>query len=188
MTQKEKKEKSKAKIIEAAVKLFAREGYANSSTTKIAKEAGVSYGLLYYHFKNKNEILESILTGGFTKLKTGYEEFELTGDGEKDLFDFLDAYIESFIEERDFWFVHSGITLDPKNSMDSLKHLENEYYKMQNQYLIKLFEQLNYEYPLAEAFFLDSCLYGLIIHACTMKDETSLNYGVEMLKRKYKVE
>ena len=185
MKQKERKEKSKAKILEAAVKLFAKEGYANCSTTKIAKGAKVSYGLLYYHFKNKNEILESILKEGLQKLKTGYEEFEITGDGKKDLSAFLDSYIESFKAEKDFWFVYSGITFDPKISIESLQYLENEYAKLQNQYLIKLFEQLKVEHPVAEAFFLDSCLYGLIMHACTMQDDTSLNYGVDMLKRKY---
>ena len=187
MNREEKKEKSKSKILDAAVKLFASEGYANCSTTKIAKNAKVSYGLLYYHFKNKNEILESVLENGLTKVREGYENFELTDDVRNDLSRFLDGYVESFRDERDFWFVYSGITLDPKISINSLKNLENEYSKIQNKYLIKLFERLGLEHPIAEAFFLDSCLYGLVIHACTMKEDTGLAYGVNMLKRKYGV-
>lgn len=187
MKQKVRKEKSKAKILEAAIKLFAKQGYVNCSTTKIAKEAEVSYGLLYYHFKNKGELLESILTEGLKKLKEGYEEIKPTGDGKKDLSDFLDGYVESFKEEKDFWFVYLGITFDPKISIESLRQLENEYAKLQNKYLIKLFEQLDIEHSVAEAFFLDSCLYGLILHACSMKDDTTLDYGVDMLKRKYRL-
>ena len=185
MKQAEKRKLSKAKILDAAVTLFAKEGYANCSTTKIAKEAGVSYGLLYYHFKNKDEILESILVRGLEKLNGGYESFEFSGDPQGDLNNFLDGYVDSYQEERDFWFVYSGITFDPKISIESLKALENEYSRLQNQYLIKIFEQLGTPHPVAEAFFLDSCIFGLIMHACMMKDETNLSYGIDMLKRKY---
>ena len=39
--------KSKAAIIEAALELFANNGFHNTSITQIAKKAGVSKGLMY---------------------------------------------------------------------------------------------------------------------------------------------
>ena len=38
-------------ILQAALKLFATEGYASTSTNKVAKVAGVSEGLIFHHFK-----------------------------------------------------------------------------------------------------------------------------------------
>jgi TetR/AcrR family fatty acid metabolism transcriptional regulator len=44
-------------IIEAAVRVFARNGYYNSRVSDIAREAGVASGTIYLYFKTKDEIL-----------------------------------------------------------------------------------------------------------------------------------
>lgn len=49
------------KILNAALKLFATEGYASTSTNKVATAAGVSEGLIFRHFKNKEGLLEAVL-------------------------------------------------------------------------------------------------------------------------------
>ncbi|KIL26805.1 hypothetical protein B4133_1295 [Bacillus altitudinis] len=47
---------TKIKITEAAKKLFVKKGYSATSIEDIRIRAGVSKGLAYYHFKNKEEI------------------------------------------------------------------------------------------------------------------------------------
>jgi TetR/AcrR family fatty acid metabolism transcriptional regulator len=44
-------------ILEAAVKVFACQGFYQSTVAQIAKEAGVADGTIYLYFKNKNDIL-----------------------------------------------------------------------------------------------------------------------------------
>ena len=44
-------------ILEAAVKVFARQGFHQSTVSQIAKEAGVADGTIYLYFKNKDDIL-----------------------------------------------------------------------------------------------------------------------------------
>ncbi len=44
-------------ILEAAVKVFARHGYYQSTVAEIAKEAGVADGTIYLYFKNKDDIM-----------------------------------------------------------------------------------------------------------------------------------
>ncbi len=51
-----------AKIIEAATKVFAQKGYQYATITEIASEAGVSTGLIYSYFKNKLDLLLSIIS------------------------------------------------------------------------------------------------------------------------------
>jgi TetR/AcrR family fatty acid metabolism transcriptional regulator len=47
-------------IIEAAVRVFARNGYYNSRVSDIAREAGVASGTIYLYFKTKDDILVSL--------------------------------------------------------------------------------------------------------------------------------
>lgn len=54
--------------MKAAVKVIAAKGYNSCRTLDISKEACVSYGSLYYHFKNKEDILLSIFQDAWQKL------------------------------------------------------------------------------------------------------------------------
>lgn len=53
---------TKQRIIQTAVQLFNEQGVGKVSTNHIAAAASISPGNLYYHFKNKSEIIRSILT------------------------------------------------------------------------------------------------------------------------------
>ncbi len=48
-------------ILDASKRVLARYGYAKTTIAKVAEEAGVSRGLLHYHFKNKEEMLARVL-------------------------------------------------------------------------------------------------------------------------------
>jgi AcrR family transcriptional regulator len=49
--------KTKHLILKTAEKLFSNEGFDGASVGRIAKEAGVNKAAIYYHFKNKKDIL-----------------------------------------------------------------------------------------------------------------------------------
>jgi len=57
---KEKMEKKRDLIIRAATKVYAAKGMQGIRIADIAKEADVSYGLVYHYFKNKGDVLNSI--------------------------------------------------------------------------------------------------------------------------------
>lgn len=59
----------KENILKAALELFAQEGYKSTSTSKVAKRAGVSEGLIFRHFENKEGLLEAIVQKGEEKAK-----------------------------------------------------------------------------------------------------------------------
>ena len=48
------------RIIEAATKVFAKNGFYQSKIAQIAKEAGVADGTIYIYFDNKDDILISL--------------------------------------------------------------------------------------------------------------------------------
>lgn len=57
----ESKRNTKQKIFEASARLFAKEGYYGVSMREIAKEVGIKESSIYNHYKNKEEILSSLL-------------------------------------------------------------------------------------------------------------------------------
>lgn len=56
-----KKTDKQQKIAEAAIRLFAEKGYANTSTSEIAKAAGVAEGTIFRHYKTKDNLLLSLI-------------------------------------------------------------------------------------------------------------------------------
>jgi TetR/AcrR family transcriptional regulator, fatty acid metabolism regulator protein len=47
-------------ILDAAVRVFARQGFHTCRVSDIADEAGVAYGLVYHYFNSKDEILDTL--------------------------------------------------------------------------------------------------------------------------------
>lgn len=59
----------KEQIINTAIDLFATEGYENTSIQKLADKAGVAQGLLYRHFKNKQDLLAHLAEIGLKQVQ-----------------------------------------------------------------------------------------------------------------------
>ncbi len=52
---------TKAKILDAAFRRLAREGYAALSMREIARDAGVNHALINYHFRSKDQLVIAVL-------------------------------------------------------------------------------------------------------------------------------
>ncbi len=61
--------KTKRKIFETSMKLFAEKGYDATSIEEITATVGVAKGTLYYHFSSKEEIFEFLVEEGMKLLK-----------------------------------------------------------------------------------------------------------------------
>jgi TetR/AcrR family transcriptional regulator, fatty acid metabolism regulator protein len=55
-------------ILDAAIRVFAREGFHSCRVSDIANEAGVAYGLVYHYFRSKDEVLDTLFTERWTLL------------------------------------------------------------------------------------------------------------------------
>ena len=53
-------ERTKARILRAAEELFAKNGFDGTSVDEIARSAAVNKALIYYHFKDKNDLVASL--------------------------------------------------------------------------------------------------------------------------------
>ena len=65
--------RTKRKIFEAAMDLFAQKGYDGTSVEEITSVVGIAKGTLYYHFSSKEEILYFLVEEGMNLLKNSIE-------------------------------------------------------------------------------------------------------------------
>jgi len=72
ITKEEKMPPGKKKTLEAAIKLFAKQGYNGTSTLQIAKVAGVSQATVFKYFKTKEDLLYSIIVPVIPKLFSSF--------------------------------------------------------------------------------------------------------------------
>jgi len=81
----EKRTLTRARLIEAALNVFAFEGYEHATVDDIARAAGLSKGAFYFNFTTKEEILLELLRMWSDEraalLRTAYDaEYELATD------------------------------------------------------------------------------------------------------------
>ena len=65
--------KTKRKIFETSMELFAQKGYDATSIEEITSIVGVAKGTLYYHFSSKEEIFNFLIEEGVKLLKNSIE-------------------------------------------------------------------------------------------------------------------
>jgi TetR/AcrR family transcriptional regulator, fatty acid metabolism regulator protein len=66
-------------ILDAAVRVFARQGFHATRVSDIADEAGVAYGLVYHYFKSKDEVLNELFAERWSLLLAAIEETDRAG-------------------------------------------------------------------------------------------------------------
>ena len=72
---KEDAEQTREDIFRSGIKVFARKGYAATTMNDIAREAGVTRGAIYWHFKNKEDFYVEITS----RLNNYYNEMMADG-------------------------------------------------------------------------------------------------------------
>ncbi|WP_026899214.1 TetR/AcrR family transcriptional regulator [Daejeonella oryzae] len=148
-------------ILKAALELFAQEGYHNTSTSKVAKMAGVSEALIFRHFENKEGLLAAVLNAGNEKATEIFAEVLLTDDPKSLIKKALELPYTFKESEYGYWrLVYSlkwQVNLYNSNKAETLKLA-----------LKNAFRNLNYADPEAESelimIFLDGAVTSLLLH------------------------
>jgi AcrR family transcriptional regulator len=84
-------------IVEAADRLFYRQGYEHTSFSDIADVVRISRGNFYYHFKTKDEILDAVIAVRLADTRKMLERWEEEG---KDPADRIRSFINILIANR----------------------------------------------------------------------------------------
>ena len=63
-------------ILDAAIRVFARQGFHACRVSDIANEAGVAYGLVYHYFNSKEQVLNELFVERWSLLLAAIEEID----------------------------------------------------------------------------------------------------------------
>jgi AcrR family transcriptional regulator len=72
-------EDRRRRILDAAVRVFAAQGYEAARVGDVAREAGVAYGLVYHYFGSKDAVLEAVFREAWGRLLAAVAVAEETG-------------------------------------------------------------------------------------------------------------
>jgi AcrR family transcriptional regulator len=102
---------TRAKLLTAALELFAARGYAATSVDAIADEAGVSAGLLYHHFDNKAAVLNAIFEQSLADVQATFAAAEREPRASDRLPALLHSAAAIVPKHRQFWAVWYGLRM-----------------------------------------------------------------------------
>lgn len=71
-------------ILDAAVAVFARQGFHATRVSDIADEAGVAYGLVYHYFRSKDDVLNELFVERWSLLLAAIAEADRAGGPHRD--------------------------------------------------------------------------------------------------------
>ena len=133
------------RILSTALQMFADSGYHATSTSKIARAAGVSEGLIFRHYINKEGLLEAIMDEARQRLEVAYEQLLSPEVAPREaLKEILSMPFHISEDELHFWKL-----------LYALKWQADEYDRSMTApvkaRLLRIFELLNYRDPEAEA-------------------------------------
>ena len=165
------------KILATALRLFASKGVDSTSTSLIAKEAGVSEGLIFRHFKNKEGLLEAVLDMGYSRATEFFESLLSNEDPLTLIHTLIETPINIPEEEHEFWKLTYA-----------LKWQRGHYNTDLTEPLLagveKAFESLGYSNPREEAEILLVFMDGIVFEILLKQSERAESI-VKHFKSKY---
>jgi TetR/AcrR family transcriptional regulator, fatty acid metabolism regulator protein len=89
-------------ILDAAVRVFARQGFHTCRVSDIADEAGVAYGLVYHYFQSKDEVLDTLFLERWELMLAAIDEIDAQPIPAREKLEAIASFIvDSYRHDRD---------------------------------------------------------------------------------------
>ena len=171
------------RIIEAALDLFASQGYASTSTRNIAKKANVSEGLIFRHYENKEVLLREILTKGYESIQPKLYSILMEVDPKIVIDRVLGLPLDLLQTKTDYWRLIFSIKFQHlalyRSINDDHKLLDPLFEKVE-----QALKELGYKNPKKESRIIFMFLEGVSSH-CLKNGIGDMQENVDYMREKY---
>jgi len=157
-TQKRSVEK-KQRIIQASYDLFCRQGYYKTNTAEIARQAGVSTGIVYSYFHDKKDILKDVIRLYISSLSSQLQQLLFVPVDKNNLPVFIGQLFDVFLSSH-------AMSLEAHNEFMALSLLEDD--------LLPLF--VDFESALLQELFV--LLVAAGIPQIDLLEKLKISYGI----------
>jgi len=170
--------KTKHKILESALILFAEKGFKGTSINDIAKLAGISKGLAYNYFKNKNELLVAVFGLLTEKMGELYVLTEKETDPRKKLKIVINQTFLMLQKDEKFWRLYMNFALLPEIK-ETADNFMSEFISVVFTEIENIFKEIGIKNPSAESKVFGAIIDGVCFHYIFDKD----NYPIEKMRK-----
>ena len=179
------REGKKQQILQAALKVFANQGYNGATIQMIAREAGIAKGLMYSYYESKEKLVEELILFGLEKASAFLNENPVGQlSTKKDFEKSLRHMLTLLRQETDFWRLYTMLTLQPnlaaKFRKEAMAFIE-QYAGMYMAY----FKKKKSPDPMAEAMLFGAVLDGLMFDLMVFPEEYPLEPVIGMILKKF---
>ncbi len=158
------KEVRKASILDAALHMFAEEGYYSASISKIAKRAGVSKGLMYNYFESKEELLKDLLDSVFDSIMDSMGVVAGEEITDELLTKHINLSFDTLVKDRANWKLYFSMITQPNVMELAMTRMSSKVEPYMSS-LIKYFEKKGHKDALVKARYYTATLDGIQMQA-----------------------
>ena len=157
------REASREKILQAALELFAHHGYAGTSVRMLAREVGVSQGLIYNYFDGKKDVLRAIFERSMDDVMVSFAQAaEAKAPGER-LDRLVRAAFDVVAQNRPFWRLTYQLRMQPGVLEDVADHVAESTEHIRG-HIAEILEELGSRSPETHARVLFAAIDGAAQH------------------------
>lgn len=179
------RENSLQALKQAALELFAQNGYGHTSISQVAKKAGVSKGLVYNYFESKQALLHAIIEEqieiGKELLARFLETFETPLE---QLTALTEAVVRMVQQDINHWRFMTSLAFQP-DVMQELQPLIKEQKATSIQQMTEIFERLGAAEPERETYLYGAMLDGILLQYLHLGPDYDLEGMQQYILRRY---
>ncbi len=172
------RQKSMTNIKETALGLFAQLGYHSTSISRIAKEAGISKGLMYNYFDSKKALLHEIIRDTVEVTEKAVIDALNTEDPPyEQLKKIMDAMIKGVQDDIPHWKLLTALAVQ----QEVMEEFQLVVMEKQQEFMkvgLRIFSQLEMENPEMEVMIFGALIDGIFLHYLSFPD----TYPIEAVK------
>lgn len=157
------REDRKQKLIDAAFHVFAEETYHSASVSKIAKEAGVSKGLLYNYFDTKEDLLRAIMSNLMDEI---LQYFDFSNDApltDESVSDWIKKSLYIVKDDVKRWRFYTSLSMQPDVTPIFIEMATGEIQKFMESF-VAYFSSKGVEDPVTYMRYCSAIVDGIQLH------------------------
>lgn len=175
---------SQAQLITTALSLFASKGFTSTSVADIARQAGVSKGLMYNYFPSKEKLLLAIIGQALKELGETMEKAVGIADPAKRLEALIRSTFDAAKRDTERWRLFQILSLYPETI--EVGGLELQAGRMQMIGIYKsILSELNFPNPEREVWILGALFEGIMTHFFEAPEDYPLDEVLDEVIKRY---
>ena len=178
------RESTSTRILNAALELFAVNGFHATSISQIAEKAGISKGLMYNYFENKDDLLRKIIEEGFRQLEEMMGGIYSETDPRKALEKVIRVSLSQIKNNPTYWRLYMSVILQSESQKD-VEDLMMQFRGQATQQLSEMFKAIGDKDHYVKAFALGTQLDGISFNMVSAPESFPIDELEEYLIETY---